>query len=503
MPIHVNSLGKSSIGIQVQTVERKMLPIEIKVPGSIEPIPTHQYDQHSPVSGLVSRVDVNLGQLVTQGQPLLVVESPEMNQLAATLLQDRLEIESNLATQKAALDEEVRRAQEQFNLADYNKQRVQKLYDERISSQKDLQQAQTDYALADSRLKTSTENRIIVLRTLKAKVEIVLNPLRQRLRMLGVKEADIKNMVLKQTTETNVPVLAARSGFITTINASPGKSIDPSISLFTISDQSKVWATAQIYEDDISRMKLGQHVEVKVQALHGEIVEGILTYIGTEVDPQTRTLAVRAELPNSDFRLKPDMYAELFIHTATATPVIAIPKEATVQQRGRDVVFIEQKDAYQPRTVKLGRAVGDSVEVISGLQIGDRVVTRGAFQLGAQMVKDSGGEDQFAAASEGEHLEDHESSDQNSSMNVSVQTMLLIVGIAFLLGFALCSVFLFRGKSVFEPDAATAKTGPSPKEDWNRHPGEEIVDAPASAPFVGAERVETPKKTSTGKGRDT
>lgn len=450
--IPVSALGKNAIGLEVQTVHKTSLPMEISVPGKIEVIPTRQFDQHAPLSGRIAKVDVWPGEQVKEGQVLAIIDSPEMNQLAAQLLQSKVDTESEYDRQQASLDEEVRDAEQRLTLADANRSRLKKLYQEKIAAQKDVLAANSEYDVAQIRVRTAKENRQIVLKALKAKIELVQNPLRQRLKMLGVDKDDIESMVHNQTTLTSVPVEAARSGVITAIAASPGKSIDPSVSLFTIADLSKVWATAEVYEDDMSRMKVGENVHVKVHALSGEHVNGALTFIGSQVDPQTRTLPVRAELDNPELKLKPDMFAELYIQTSESQPMIAVPRDAVVQRTGHYVAFLETPEGYQPVYVKVGRNVGDSVEITEGLKEGERVVVRGAFQLGAQLTKNQGGEALFASPTEGEHVDSDEKDKAGNVLSLNLQTVLVIVAGAFLLGFCISAVFLVRRNNQNQAD---------------------------------------------------
>lgn len=458
--IPVSSLGKSAIGVRVETVRKTSLPMQISVPGKIEVIPTREFDQHAPLSGRISKLLVSLGDKVSAGQVLAVIDSPEMNQLAAELLQSKMETESEYARQKAALDEEVRQADRRMVLAESNRQRMRKLQDEKIAAQKDVIAADNEYDLAEMRLKTAQENRTIIMQSLKSRIHLTGNPLKQRLQMLGVDHKNLDGMLKNQTTMTSVPVKAARSGVLTDIQASPGMSIEPSVRLFTIADLSVVWATAQVYEDDMSRMHLGEKVQVIVHALAGEKASGALTFIGSHVDPETRTLPVRAELLNPNERLKPDMFAELSIQTAESSPMIALPHDAVIQRGGHNVVFVELQDGYQPTFVKLGRNVGDSVEVVEGLHAGQRVVVRGAFQLGAQLVKDRGGEAQFSSPTEGEHIEDL-GDKPRGELSLNVQTVFIIIATAFLLGFGLSAVFLVRNKSSRNSGSTPPNTVPN------------------------------------------
>jgi membrane fusion protein, heavy metal efflux system len=360
-------------------------------------------------------------------------------------------------------------------LADANLKRYKRLYDDKIAAQKDVLQAQTDYDIAVAKLNTAKTSRDIMLKTLRARIGLIQEPIRQRLLILGVDAKRIHEMLENQRTLTTVPVMAARSGVITDINASPGMSIDPSTNLFTIADLTKVWATAHVYESDMVRMHLGEKVSVRVNALPGVVVPGELTFIGSQVDPTTRTLPVRSELANENFRLKPDMYAELVIQTAESKPVLSVPKDALVMAAPRgSAVFVQQGEVFRETPVKVGRTFGDRVEILSGLKSGDKVVVRGAFQLHAQLIKEHGGDDLFSQPTEGDHHEDHATDNRGGEMHLNLQTMFVVVAAAFLLGFAISAVLLFRGRARHDCEAGDL-------DEDHEHPD----SAPASLPVIG------------------
>ncbi len=128
--------------------------------------------------------------------------------------------------------------------------------------------------------------------------------------MLGTPDSEIDSMIHANNTVTVAPVRSARAGVITSVDCSAGQGVDTTVKLFSISDLRRVWATANIYEDDMSRVHVGQRVKIRVSALANEHFEGVISYVGDHVDIRTRTLPVRAEMDNTDRRLKPDMYAD-------------------------------------------------------------------------------------------------------------------------------------------------------------------------------------------------
>lgn len=490
--VAVSSLGKASAGIETVVLKPTVLPNLITVPGKIEAIPTMQFDQHAPLSGRIAKVEVKPGDTVVAGQTLAIVESSEMNQLAAQFLQSRLEVLTDFAAQRTQMDSQVTQAEQQLKLCEENLRRIRRLYEDKISARKDVAQAETDFELAKTKYTSAVTNRDIMLKTLKARVDLIQNPIRQRLQIIGVDQKRIEQMLSQQNTLTTVPIVAARGGIITGLAATPGMSIDPSTNLFTITDLSKVWATANVYENDMSRMKLGERVTVRVHAVAGPPVSGELTYIGNQVDSVTRTLPVRAELENAERKLKPDMYADLSIQTAESASVIAVPKDALVSAApAGQAVFVQEGDNFREQRITIGRTVGDLIEIVSGLQAGDRLVVHGAFQLHAQLLKDQGNEDLFVSPTEGERMEDHAVDNKTGAVHMNLQTVLLIVAAAFVLGFALSALFLFRGRGGSGEHECSA--------DLEAHDHDATPAAPTALPVIPLDSgVAAAKKKSEG-----
>lgn len=440
MVIPISLLGKSTAGVEVQPIQKKLLPLELTTLGKIETIPTREYSQHSPVSGRISEVLVNLGDKVQKGQSLVKVESPELNKVAAQILQDKQEIEAQIAQEKTALDDQVNECQARIQLARATYDRDARLVEEQIGSQKSAQNSLANLEVAQAQLKAATSKRELVLKALATKLKLTLEPLRQQMRMLGTPDTEISTMLNANNTITVAPVRSMRAGVITSVNCSAGQGIDPAVKLFTVSDLTRVFATANIYEDDMSRVHLGQKVKIRVSALANEHFDGVLSYIGDHVDMRTRTLPVRAELDNTDLRLKPDMYAELIIQINAPSLSIMLPEQAVVSRNGHSLVFIEVPGGYQPTRVRLGRSFGDTVEVIDGVEQGQPVVVHGAFPLAAEMLKVSGSTEMFDSAMEGDHESTELVKEKPGGLNISPQVIAVSIAIAFILGFCISAM---------------------------------------------------------------
>ena len=196
-----------------------------------------------------------------------------------------------------------------------------------------------------------------------------------------------------------VTITAPIDGTIADREITIGQSVaDAGAKLMTITDDRQVLVTANIYERDLGRLKIGQQVSVKVPGAGDKVFTGQISRIGTAVDPQSRVVAVQATLSNSDGSLKAGTFAEIKLATSqVTTPAVVIPASAVVEANLEKLVYVKSGDGYQPTTVTLGQTVGDLVEVKAGLFAGDSVVSQRAPQLYAQSLKSKPAEHGAAA----------------------------------------------------------------------------------------------------------
>lgn len=442
--IPLSSLGERAVGLTTQKVEKQSLPKLIQTPGKIEVIPTHVYVQHAPLSGRISRVLANLGDTVTTGQVLIILESPELNRLAADLMQSKQQLEADLAIAQVETDNQVKENKSRLALAQTTYNRDKKLFDERIGSQKDVQAAQMELEVAQTKLQTSIKNRDITLQSLHSKIKTVLEPITRQLKLLGVTEQEISEMLSRQNSIMEVPVRSQKPGVIIDIDANIGEGINTSSPLFTIADLSTVWATANIYEEDMSRVAERQEVSISVGAFPDEKFIGKVSHVGMQVDPNTRTLPVRIEIKNPSWKLKPDMFARLSIETNEPASSILVSKDAVIERNGHSMVFVKVKGGYQPTQVNLGRTFGDQVEILNGLSPGQIIVTRGAFQLAAELLKSHGGADLFTHPVEGERIGFEHHMEAPAKPGLGLAGGIIGILVAFILGISVGIIFFVR-----------------------------------------------------------
>lgn len=245
----------------------------------------------------------------------------------------------------------------------------------------DLLTSQDEYLLA---VKTQAQLAASPLDDAKANAAALVASARERLRLWDVTEAQIAALEQSGKAEPVLTVYAPSSGIVLKREALPGKYVEPGTILYEIADLSTVWVHADIYESETAATKLGQPATVSFTAYPGETFSGNVAYVYPTLNTEARTVRVRLELPNHGFKLKPGMYGTVALVAGSAHTLV-IPKEAVLDTGLRQLVFMDRgRGRYEPALVKLGRRSQDTVEVMEGLQEGDRIVTPANFLLDAE-----------------------------------------------------------------------------------------------------------------------
>ncbi len=331
--------------IQTVIVANDSVPeIEIVAPGKVEANPTQVSKIVMPVAGRVGKVLVNLGDTVRKGQPILTVDSPD----AASAMSAFRQAEANVAIAKAGVAK-----------ADADLQRTKDLFDHRAAAQKEVMAAETvliQSHAAQTQAESSREESL------------------KRLEVLGMGPGNVINQLV--TVRTSV------SGKVIDINAVPGEyRSDTSTPIVTVADLSTVWVAADVPEDQVRFAKVGNTVHITMGAFPGETFLGKVMRIGDMVDPQTRTVKVRAQLANPTGRFRPEMFAQLREQQGSVDlPVV--PRTALIENQGKTVVYVERsRGDFEEVTVVVAWQGTDRVAIRSGIHPGDRVVTTGGMLL--------------------------------------------------------------------------------------------------------------------------
>ena len=297
---------------------------------------------NAPLTGRVVEVLARPGDAVEPGHRLLLLDSPDLG--AA---------KSDYAKAVSDLD----RSEKALNLA-------RDLFEVKAISEREIRDAENDYRKAAAEKERAAS----------------------RLLALGLPQAQLKNVASREDTSTQIVVRAPRGGVIVERNVTPGQAVtfgqsDTPTNLFIIADLSNMWVVADVYEPDVPKVRLGQVVTITLPCCPGERFEGKVTYISDSVDPQTRTVKVRAVVSNRARQLKAEMFVKVAIETGSST-VLAIPPSAVQFEEGQPFVVIDKGNGgYERRPVKLGNDLDGIVEVLAGITPQDRIVSTGSILL--------------------------------------------------------------------------------------------------------------------------
>lgn len=207
---------------------------------------------------------------------------------------------------------------------------------------------------------------------------------RQRLALWGLSAAQIDRIVSSGKPLEAVPFLSPASGYVIEKDVVQGAAVAAGQRLFRIAPLRRVWVQADVYEQDLPHVTLGQKAEITFPYLPGKKYEHAVAYIYPALEGMTRTARIRIELPNDELALKPDMYADVLLRV-DAGERLQVPASAVIYTGPRRLVFVDLGDGrLEPREVTLGLQTDQAYEVLDGLSEGERVVTAGNFLIAAE-----------------------------------------------------------------------------------------------------------------------
>jgi len=208
---------------------------------------------------------------------------------------------------------------------------------------------------------------------------------RERLAALGVSAGQIQALQKTRQVQQRVAVFAPQDGVVSTLPVRDGMFVKPADRVMSLADLSQVWLLAEVFERQADWVNVGQDADVVLPYQPGTQLEGRVEYIYPGLDPKTRTLKVRLRFPNPDETLKPNMYANVKIYGGPREDVIVIPLEALIRTGREERVVLALGDGrFASRKVQAGMESGDWVEIVSGIEPGDAVVTSGQFLIDSE-----------------------------------------------------------------------------------------------------------------------
>jgi cobalt-zinc-cadmium efflux system membrane fusion protein len=311
----------------------------------------------APYPGRVLEVMANIGEVVNAGQPLLVIESPDL----VAGVNDLFEARSNVDKAKIALD-----------TAQKSAERAKRLHAQEALSTKDLQAAESDLARAEEDQRRAQSSIAVA---------------RNRLVLLGKSADEITQLENSPATQADrrIAIRAPIAGTIVDRKVGMGQYIktespDP---LYLISDLSTVWVTVDIYENDLPHVRAGAPADIHIAAYPDRSFPARISAINPTVDPATRTVKVRCLVPNPGGLLKPEMFARIRVGDAVEQRVVTVPSGAILTEGERAFVLVEESAGrFSRRQVKSGPEIGGGNAVVEqGLRAKERVVTSGVLLL--------------------------------------------------------------------------------------------------------------------------
>jgi Cu(I)/Ag(I) efflux system membrane fusion protein len=251
----------------------------------------------------------------------------------------------------------------------------------------DLVATEQEYLLA---LKSRDQLKNSPISSISQSGEGLVESALQRLKLWGVKDYQIAQLEKSGKPDIRLPIYTPLSGIVIDKLVLKGQYVKEGDPLFNIADLSSVWTELEVYENDFPFIKIGQMVEITSQSYPGKTFTGRVSYIYPFLDPKTRTVKVRVEIPNPGLKLKPDM----FVNAAVKVPlgnVLTVPVTAVLDTGTRKVVWVETKPgAFVPHDVQVGARVGDDVQILSGLLRGDKIAATGGYLIDSEYQLNTG-----------------------------------------------------------------------------------------------------------------
>src|SRR6185437_1048909 len=322
VPVTLSPQRIQSIGVKTGPVEYKVVHDEIRTTGNVEADETRLSEVQVRFAGWIQKVFVDATfQRVRKGQPLLTIYSPE---LVAT---------------------------------------------------------ENEYLLARQNLEFLARSTVPGV---ASGASNLVSSATERLRQWRIPDREIEELEQTGKVKRELEIDSPASGFITERNALPNMYAQPGTKLYSIADLSTVWVYAQVFQNDLGRIKVGDSAEVTVDSYPGRIFPGRVSFIWPQLDQTTRTAKVRLEIPNPELKLSLGMFVNVKLGAALGRQ-LAIPASGVFQSGTRQIAFVDRGSGYfEPREIEIGARAGDDFVVLKGLKGGEHVVTSANFLIDSE-----------------------------------------------------------------------------------------------------------------------
>jgi multidrug efflux pump subunit AcrA (membrane-fusion protein) len=230
----------------------------------------------------------------------------------------------------------------------------------------------------------ASEEELLIAARARDVMPSLFDAARRRLQLWDLSDDQIQQVIQTGQPIRSITVFAPMDGFITERKAFPNQKVTPDSDLYTITDLSRVWIMADVFESDIAAIKIGDPVYVMFDNASVPSMAAKVNYIQPQVDPMTRTLKVRLDANNSGIRMKPEMFVNVEFAVPTQAK-LTVPSGAVLDTGDRQTVFVDLGNGYlQPRQVTIGDRFNDRIAITSGLSAGERVVSSGTFLIDSE-----------------------------------------------------------------------------------------------------------------------
>jgi len=321
-PIQLSPERLQSIGVKYADVKRMAVQDQIRITGDVAIDETRLSYVQTRFSGYIDKVFANATyQYVRKGQPLFTIYSPE------------------LAT------------------------------------------AEREYLVAKQNAQSAASSTVPGV---AAGFDSLLNASADRLKQWNIPRRELARLESTGRVQQEIEVDSPASGYITERNALPNLTVQPDMHLYTIADLSTVWVFAQVFQDDLGRVRVGERASLTVDSYPGRTFHGRVDFIYPDVDMTTRTARVRLVFQNPKLTLTPGMYVNVTLQVPLGEQLV-IPASGVLQTGTRQIAFVVRSDGYlEPRDVQLGLQAGDQYVVLSGLKAGERIVSSANFLIDSE-----------------------------------------------------------------------------------------------------------------------
>ncbi len=246
----------------------------------------------------------------------------------------------------------------------------------------ELVAAQQEYLIALNNWEAVRNGAAIQM---KKSAKTILASARERLQLFDVPAHQIKELEDSRKIKKQLHIHSPFEGRVMHIGVREGQYVTPKDELYLIADLSRIWVNVDIFEDELSWLKLGDLAEMRVRAEPGRIYKGKITFIHPILNSKSRTVQVRLEFDNADLSLKPGMFSNVTLYVDPQPSAVVVPSEAIVRSGSREQVFVVREPGkFEPREVTLGVSAEGMTQIRSGVKAGERVVTSSQFLIDSE-----------------------------------------------------------------------------------------------------------------------